>query len=184
MNNDLFFTKYSNSPQITQLNSYLCLRKGLFVCSFMEWFKTKETENQAQVFDPIRRRYVALTPEEKVRQQVLHLLVNKLNVPVGLIAVEYTIKLGKLTKRCDIVVFSENHTPLMIVECKAAHIDLGNSTLEQASRYNQSLQVNYLMITNAKDYYLYRINVQNGSLTHCKHLLNYEQMNQINQNVL
>ncbi|HOI33461.1 MAG TPA: type I restriction enzyme HsdR N-terminal domain-containing protein, partial [Bacteroidales bacterium] len=91
------------------------MRKGLLACSFMEWFKTKGTGNLIQVFDPIRRRYVALTPEEKVRQQVLQLLVDKLNVPEGLIAVEYTIKLGKLTKRCDIVVFSEKFSPILIV---------------------------------------------------------------------
>ncbi len=148
----------------------------------MEWFKTKESESQLKVFDPIRRRYVALTPEEKVRQQVLYLLVNNLYVPVGLIAVEYTIKVGKLTKRCDIVVFSESHKPMMIVECKATHIEPGQTTLEQAARYNRGLQVNYLMITNAKTYFLYRINPHNGSLIPCEELRDFAQMNHENQN--
>ncbi len=146
----------------------------------MEWFKIKESENQIKVFDPIRRRYVVLTPEEKVRQQVMHLLVNNLYVPVGLIAVEYTIKVGRLTKRCDIVVFSENHKPLMIVECKATHIEPGQSALDQAARYNQGLQVKYLMITNAEKYYLYLINPQNGSLTPCEQLHDFATMNHEN----
>jgi hypothetical protein len=161
---------------------YLCYKKDFSAFVYMEWFKTKESESQLKVFDPIRRRYVALTPEEKVRQQVLHLLVNNLHVPVGLIAVEYTIKVGKLTKRCDIVVFSENHKPMMIVECKAAHIEPGRATLEQAARYNHGLQVNYLMITNAKKYFLYRINPHSGSLIPCEKLHDFAQMNHENQN--
>jgi hypothetical protein len=149
----------------------------------MEWFKTKESDDQIKVFDPIRRRYVMLTPEEKVRQQVLHLLVTELQVPPGLIAVEYTISVGKLSKRCDIVVFSNTHKPMLIVECKAEHIAPGQSTLEQAARYNQGLQVNFLMITNGKSYYLFHINNQNGDLKPYDHLLNYAQMNNINHDL-
>ena len=141
----------------------------------MEWFKTRLHENQKQVFDPVRKRYVSLTPEEAVRQQVLNTLIEVLKVPVGLTAVEYTIKVGSLVKRCDIVVFSSDHQPLLIVECKAEHIKISQKTLDQATRYNSGLKVDFLMLSNGKNYYLFQIS--EGKLRSCKDLLPYPEMN-------
>lgn len=146
----------------------------------MEWFKVRELENHKQVFDPIRKKYVSFTPEEAVRQQVLHTLIHTMQVPVGLTAVEYTIKVGSLTKRCDVVVFSSQHKPLMIVECKAAHITINQKTLDQAARYNSGLQVEYLLLSNAKSYYLFRNNA--GKLTACEKLLLFSEMNTFKNN--
>jgi len=141
----------------------------------MEWFKTRLLEDQKQVFDPVRKKYVSFSPEEAVRQQVLYTLIEDLNVPSGLTAVEYTIKVGSLVKRCDIVVFSTTHQPLLIVECKAEHIEITQKTLDQAARYNLGLQVDYLMLSNAKTYYLFHIS--DGKLRPCKDLLPYAAMN-------
>lgn len=143
----------------------------------MEWFKTRVLENQKQVFDPVRKRYVSLTPEEEVRQRVLHTLVETLMVPAGLTAVEYTIKVGNLVKRCDVVVFSRDHQPLLIVECKAEHIQITQKTLDQASRYNLGLEVDFLMLSNAKTYYLFQIS--DGSLKPCTDLLTYAEMDSL-----
>ena len=114
----------------------------------MEWFKTSVKDGKQQVYDPIRKRYVALTPEEQVRQHTLKLLVEQVQVPTGLIAVEYSIKVNNLDKRCDIVVFDKTGSPLIIVECKAAHVKISEKTLDQAVRYHSALKPRYIILTN------------------------------------
>lgn len=123
----------------------------------MQWFKTKGDEKRF-VFDPIRKKYCALTPEEEVRQKTLYLLVNQLNVPAGLIAVEHSIKVNQLDKRCDIVVFNTKGEAVMIVECKSEQVKITQKTLDQAIRYNFALHVKYLMLTNGKEIFCYEIN--------------------------
>lgn len=127
----------------------------------MQWFKTKETDGKRLVFDPVRKKYCVLTPEEEVRQKTLYFLVDQLHVPEGLIAVEHAIKLNGLCKRCDIVVFNTQGKAMMIVECKAAHIPISQKTLDQTIRYNFSLQVHYLLLTNGNDCFCFEIDIQN-----------------------
>lgn len=143
----------------------------------MEWFKTKEIEGKQLVFDPIRKKYCVLTPEEKVRQKMLHFLVNQLHVPAGLIAVEHAIKLNELCKRCDIVVFDTQGKAAMIVECKAAHVPISQKTLDQALRYNFSLQVNYLLLTNGKECFCFRIDLQNNCFEQLEKIPDYHIIN-------
>lgn len=126
------------------------------------------------VFDPLRKRYCTLTPEEEVRQKALYLLVEHLNVPAGLIAVEYSIKVNGLDKRCDAVVFGTNGTPLMIVECKAASVKITQNTLEQAVRYHSALQPQYLMLYNGQECYCFKI--ESGKLNTLDHLPTYAEM--------
>lgn len=142
----------------------------------MLWFKTSENAGRTEVFDPVRKKYVALTPEEKVRQRTLHQLVEQLGVPAGLVAVEHTITLHELKKRCDIVVFSKDGRPVMIVECKAAHIPIQQKTLEQAARYNFSLQVDYLLLTNGEQQYCCQIDLEKKALVFLDKIPDYDQM--------
>ena len=93
----------------------------------LQWFKTQVREGKTLVFDPLRKKYCVLTPEEEVRQKVLYLLVECLGVPAGLVAVEHAIKVNGLDKRCDAVVFDRNGLPLMIVECKASSVTLSSN---------------------------------------------------------
>lgn len=134
----------------------------------LQWFKTVKQGDRTMVFDPLRKRYCALTPEEEVRQKVLYLLVEHLGVPAGLVAVEYSIKVNGLDKRCDAVVFGRDGNPLMIVECKAASVKLSQNTLEQAVRYYSVLQPRYLMLYNGKECYCFKSD--NGKLTAMDHL--------------
>ena len=122
----------------------------------LQWFKTVEHEGKTMVFDPLRKRYCTLTPEEEVRQKALYLLVEHLGVPPGLLAVEYSIKVNGLAKRCDAVVFGTDGLPLMIVECKAATVKLAQNTLEQAVRYYSALQPKYLMLYNGVECYCFK----------------------------
>lgn len=124
--------------------------------SDLQWFKTTSREGKTLVFDPLRKRYCTLTPEEEVRQKALYLLVEHLGVPAGLLAVEYSVKVNGLDKRCDAVVFGNDGLPLMIVECKAASVRLTQSVLEQAVRYNSALQPRYLMLYNGVECYCFK----------------------------
>ena len=140
----------------------------------LQWFKTEQREGRTYVFDPLRRRYVALTPEEEVRQKVLYLLVEHLHVPAGLVAVEYSVKVNGLDKRCDAVVFANEGHPLMIVECKAPTVKITSKTLDQAVRYHSALQPQYLLLSNGTDCHC--LKVDNGTLQPMDHLPDYEEM--------
>ncbi len=128
----------------------------------MNWFKTSLVDNKTLVFDPLRRQWVSLTPEEQVRQKMLHFLVETRKVVAGLVAVEYSIKVNNLPKRADIVVFNNLGEPQMIVECKAETVPITEKVLDQAIRYFSGLKVKYLTLTNGKTMFCYR--VEDGKL--------------------
>ena len=144
--------------------------------SDLQWFKTRQQGGKTLVFDPLRKRYCTLTPEEEVRQKALYLLVEHLDVPAGLLAVEYAVKVNGLDKRCDAVVFGKDGTPLMIVECKAASVKLTQKTLEQAVRYHSVLQPKYLMLYNGKDCYCFK--KEDSQLKTMDHLPLYGEMSE------
>jgi len=110
--------------------------------------KIKTEGGKEFIFDEFRKRWVLLTPEEWVRQNFLQYLTQIKKYPASLIAIEKEIKLGDLKKRFDVVVYDKNSKPWMIVECKEMNVQLNKSTLDQVLRYNISLDVPYLVITN------------------------------------
>lgn len=110
--------------------------------------KIKEENAKEFIYDEFRKRWVLLTPEEWVRQNFLQYLTQVKKYPASLIAIEKEIKLGELKKRFDIVVYDKATKPWMIVECKEMNVALDKSVLDQVLRYNISLNVPYLVITN------------------------------------
>lgn len=124
--------------------------------------KIKKEASKEFIFDKVRKRWVMLTPEEWVRQNFLQYLVLVKKYPASLIAVEKEIELGEIKKRFDIVVYDKNHLPWMIIECKEMSGVLNKKVLEQVLRYNISLQVPYLVITNGS--YCYAFAVANNKL--------------------
>ena len=98
-----------------------------------------------------RRKYVRLTPEEHVRQTILHALEDNFAYPHGLIAVEVPIEVAGLKKRCDAIVYSQQMQPLMLIEFKAPSVPLTQEVFDQAAIYNRHLHVPYLMLSNGKD---------------------------------
>ena len=140
----------------------------------LQWFKTEEREGKCFVFDPLRRRYVALTPEETVRQKVLHLLVERLEVPSGLVAVEYSVKVNGLDKRADIVVFGTDGKPLMVVECKSAEVSINQSVLEQALRYHSALHPKFLLLSNGD--LMFCLKVESAGLRALDHVPSFSEM--------
>ncbi len=143
-----------------------------------KWFRVQVQDGNRKVFDPIRKRFVALTPEEEVRQNTLYLLINTMKVPQSLIAVEYAFKLNQRKKRSDIVVFNREGKAMMIVECKAGNIAIGQDTLDQAARYNFVLQVRFLMLTNGKEQYICKIGEKSPTLDYIHFLPDFEYLTQ------
>lgn len=111
-------------------------------------FRMRQEGGKEFIFDTLRKKWLLLTPEEWVRQNFVQYLLQVKNYSSALIAIEKEIKLGELKKRFDILVYDSNHQPWMMVECKAATIKLDEKVLEQALRYNISMPVEYIVITN------------------------------------
>ena len=106
-----------------------------------------------KIFDSIRKKRVVCTPEEFVRQYFIDFMVQSLGYPVGLIGVEKCVIVNGMRQRADILLYNRKGKPVMIVECKAPEVEIGQATIEQAARYNISLGVKYLAITNGKTSY-------------------------------
>ena len=117
---------------------------------------------EAVVFDPLRKKHVALTPEERVRQFFIKWLHTERRWPLQLMASEYSIKLGRKNFRCDIVAFNRNLEPQVVIECKAPEVELGSAVLEQVAAYNLVLKVPYLVITNGNKTYVCSYNGATG----------------------
>lgn len=110
--------------------------------------KTKHDAEGARVFDPVRKQWVALTPEEWVRQHFLNHLVHDLGCPLSLIAVESGMRYNRMDRRTDILVHDRQGRAVALVECKAPSVRISAATFEQAARYNTVHQVPWLIVTN------------------------------------
>ena len=115
------------------------------------------------IFCPFRRKYVAATPEEHVRQTFLHALVEQFGYPQSLIGVEVPIAVGAgVDKRCDAVVYSRSLQPLMLIEFKAPEVAITRTTLDQAAVYNTTVHAPYLILANGKQTVVARIDKQSA----------------------
>ena len=126
----------------------------------------RQTADGQEILDIIRRRYVALTPEEGVRQAVIRYLHDKKGYPLELMQVEGTITLNGMSRRCDIVVYDKAMTAKMIVECKRPDVAITQKVADQACRYNTVLQVPWLLLTNGKQSIM--VEIENGVLKQCE----------------
>lgn len=111
-------------------------------------FKIKKENGKDYIFDSFRKLWLLLTEEEWVRQNFLQYMTGTMNYPSSLIAIEKEIQLGELKKRFDILVYDFDHHPWMLVECKARRIPLSEDVIQQVLRYNVSVPVHFLIITN------------------------------------
>ena len=127
--------------------------------------RLRETAGKSYVFDEIRKKYVVLTPEEWVRQHLLHYFMHELLYPRSIIGVEMVVMLQGMPKRCDVAVWNQHRQAVLLAECKAAHIALNKAVFEQTARYNLRLQVRYCVVTNGKQLYCYRLNYESSSYT-------------------
>jgi len=117
-------------------------------------FKIKGEASNELIFDEVRKRWVRLTPEEWVRQNMIQYLLQELNYPASLFSIEKEVKLGELRKRCDIIVY-KNALPWIIIECKEPNVPITEKTLQQILRYHLALPVPYLCLTNGNNVFLF-----------------------------
>jgi hypothetical protein len=110
--------------------------------------RLKKQNDQTYIFDVIRKKWLVLTPEEWVRQHLLNYLITEKKFSPSSIAIEKEIVLNDLKKRYDVVIYSRELKPYLVVECKAPYIELNQSVVEQALRYNLTIKAEILMITN------------------------------------
>lgn len=126
------------------------------------------------IFDVIRRRYVALTPEEWVRQHFVHYLLACKGYPQALLANEVQVQLNGTKKRCDTVLYRRDLTARMIIEYKAPEIEITQTVFDQITRYNMVLKVDYLVVSNGLRHYCCRIDYERNSYTFLPDIPNYE----------
>lgn len=135
--------------------------------------KLRDIDGRREVFDIVRNRFVALTPEEWVRQNVIHYLHFELGYPLELLQVEGTITLNGMTRRCDIVVYDSEVRPLVIVECKRETVPLTQKVIDQACRYNMVLHVPYLCLTNGPNQICCKVDFEQKRLMQIPKIPNY-----------
>jgi hypothetical protein len=120
-------------------------------------FKIKSDENKDYIFDVFRKKYIQLTPEEWVRQNFAHFLIEERQYPTGRMVLEKSLKINQLVKRCDILIYNIEMQPVVLVECKAPEVKIKAEVFDQASIYNLKFKVRYLMVTNGLTHYCARI---------------------------
>ena len=119
-------------------------------------FKIKQEKEQHYVFDTLRKTWLLLTEEEWVRQNFVQYLVQSMLYPPALIAIEKELELNGLKKRFDILVYDQQHTPWMLIECKAPAVLIDDKTLEQVLRYHISIPTSFLVVTNGETTYAWQ----------------------------
>ena len=116
-------------------------------------FRFKNSENKTAIFDVVRKKFVVLTPEEWVRQHVVQFLLSDKKFPQSLLNVEKQLRVHKLVKRYDVIVYQPDGSIYLVVECKAASVPITQKTFDQIARYNLALKAEFLMVTNGMEHY-------------------------------
>ena len=153
---DGFSTTTSHWSSNTSFNSLLLICNGIFgakvrinLIIFASYMEGRQT-----IWDPLRKKEVARTPEEVVRQWCINVLATRLQVPLHMMMSEVSFRLGDKHFRADIIVYDRSAKPLVVVECKRPEVELTQEVLDQAIRYNMVLNVKYMIITNGTKTYM------------------------------
>jgi len=125
-------------------------------------------KGKTEIFDTIRKKWLILTPEEWVRQNFAHFLIENKGFPASLMAIEKGLKVNGLPKRTDIVQYNKQGEPIVIIECKAPKIKITEDTFAQAAMYNLKMKVNYLIMTNGLTHYCCKIDNETHQLQYLK----------------
>ena len=132
------------------------------------------TQEHPSIFDILRRKYVALTPEEWVRQHFIPFLINQKNYPATLLANEIKLRVGNKTLRADSVLYDRELRPRMIVEYKAPHIPITQKVFDQISTYNMLLHVDYLVVSNGLQHYCCKMDYDNQKYLFLEDIPDYQ----------
>ena len=138
--------------------------------------KLRGTKAQPQIFDILRKKYIALTPEEWVRQHFVHFLVEHKGYPAALMANEIQLKVGEKTLRADSVLYSRDLKPRMIIEYKAPHIPITQKVFDKISIYNMLLHVDYLVVSNGLQHYICKMDYNDKKYLFLEDIPDYEEL--------
>ncbi len=130
--------------------------------------------NKRYIFDIVRKKYVILTPEEWVRQNLLIYLIDNKSYPKNLIRVEQKLEGKKIFFRADAIVYNNNNKALMIIECKAENVKINQEVFEQISKYNLYFKVEYLLVSNGKENYICKLNYENKTYNFLDEIPDYK----------
>ena len=136
-------------------------------------FQIRIREGKEYLFDPVRKKEIRLTPEEWVRQHLIMYLHHDRSYPLSLMQVEKEFSWNALALRSDLLVFSPEAEPRMIVECKAPQVKLTDAVFEQIARYNMKYKVPYLLVTNGLVHYCCKMDYDRLSYRFLEEIPNY-----------
>lgn len=142
--------------------------------------KITKKDGRPFIFDVVRRQYVALTPEEWVRQHFVHYLIAQKGYPRPLMANEVQLKLNGMSRRCDTVVYDRSLRPRIIIEYKAPTVNITQKVFDQICRYNMVLQVDYLIVSNGLNHYCCKVDYLNRSYAFLEEIPQYVQVVEAN----
>ena len=120
-------------------------------------YKVKSDDGKVSIFDIIRKKYIVLTPEEWVRQSMVHFLIEQLGYPKSLIKVESGLKYNQLSKRSDILIYDRDASPFLLIECKTYQFPLKQDALQQLSTYNNTIGAPFIALTNGLKHFCFKI---------------------------
>lgn len=129
-----------------------------------------------EVYDPLRRRWLVLTPEERVRQAFVCRLLSECHVPVSRIANEVAINLNGVTRRCDTVIYADDLSPVAIVEYKAPGVRVSRKAFEQIVSYNMVFHVGHLILSDGLSDYAFRVDYEAHRCIPLDHLPTYAEL--------
>lgn len=152
--------------------SYLCSMTTLNLPAYD--VRLRGTREKPEIFDFLRRRFVALTPEEWVRQHFTHFLVEHKGYPQALLGNEIELKTGGKRLRCDSILYNKDMSPRMILEYKAPSVALTQKVFNQISTYNFLLHVDYLIVSNGLQHYCCRMDYERGECDFLPEIPDYE----------
>ena len=136
--------------------------------------KLRGTREKPEILDFLRRRYVALTPEEWVRQHFTHWLVEHKGYPQGLLGNEIALRCGKKTLRCDSILYTKEARPQMIIEYKAPTVPVAQRVFRQISDYNLLLHVDYLVVSNGLQHFCCRMDYEHQTYHFLEEIPDYQ----------
>ena len=136
----------------------------------------KNALGEFEIFDAFRKKYLYLTPEEWVRQNFLHFLVNEYDYPKSLIEIEKGLTLNQLQKRADALVYNTLGKPVVLLEFKAPHITLNQNVMEQISRYNLHFKVPFLIVSNGMQHHCFYVDFEQQTVTELNEIPHYNKI--------
>ncbi len=136
-------------------------------------FNIKFAGKRKHIFDPLRKKFVLLTPEEWVRQNFVRYLREEKGYPASLMMTEQHFRINKCSKRADFLVSGSSGKPLLIGECKSPGVRIGQTVFDQIARYNMKFMVPYLLVTNGLEHYACRYDPRNAQFRYLKEIPEY-----------